>query len=226
MPYLTKNSMLITMVWSIILSISSLSAESLYSCEYNGITSSYHENDARRLQSLGADCRIMSPLEEITCSMGGVRLNYSRSEAEDLLVRHPDATCQINDSLFLAITVRVKNKKPLSLKNKTVIYFPVNGNKLSSKNRAKVKTFAKQHRNMGYTYTITGYASATGSSAKNHTLSLKRAGIVRDTLLAGGINENNIISVDALGEESLRYNTKYEEGRNRAVVIKAFGISN
>lgn len=223
MHFLTKKNTLITFLLTLLLSVSSINAETLYSCELNGKVTTYHENDAKRMQLLGADCRIMNSFEEITCSMKGVRVNYSRSEAEELLSLYPDATCQINDRLFIAISMRVQNTEPLRLKNKTIIYFPVNGKKLSSNNKAKVKAFAKLHRNMGYTYTITGYASATGSSAKNHTLSLQRAGIVRNTLLAGGVNEDNILSVDALGEESLRYNTKYEEGRNRAVEIKAFG---
>jgi len=223
MHYLTKKTIFFTAILTFIFGINSLHAENLYSCNMNGVSTTYHENDARRMQSLGADCRIMNTFEEITCSMRGVRVNYSRSEAEELLSLYPDATCQINDILFVAISMRTKNTEPLTLQNEAIIYFPINGKKLSSNNRAKVKAFAELHRNMGYNFTITGYASATGSSSKNHTLSLQRAGIVRDTLLAGGLNENNILSVDALGEESLRYNTKYEEGRNRAVVIKAFG---
>ena len=222
MHYLTKISTQLFTIF-IFLASSSLSAETLYSCSMNGITTTYHENDAKRMQSLGADCRIMDSFEEITCSMKGVRVNYSRNEVEELLSLYPEATCQINDILFVAISMRTQNAKPMRLRNEDIIYFPVNGKNLSSTNREKVKLFAKLHRNMGYNFTITGYASATGSSSTNHTLSLQRAGIVRSTLLAGGINEDNILSVDALGEESLRYNTKYEEKRNRAVVIKAFG---
>lgn len=223
MHYLTKKSTLFLLILTLLSSISSLSAETLYSCNMNGVVTTYHENDARRMQGLGADCRIMSTFEEITCSMRGVRVNYSRSEAEELLALYPDATCQINDRLFIAISMRTKNTEPLTLKNEEIIYFPVNGKQLSSNDREKVIAFAKLYRNMGYNFTITGYASATGSSANNHTLSLQRAGIVRNALLAGGVEENYILSVDALGEESLRYNTKYEERRNRAVVIKAFG---
>ena len=226
MHYLTKKSILVTLAWMMLLAISSVNAENLYSCSYNGIVTTYHEDDAQRMKVLGADCRIMNTYEHITCSMNGVRVNYSRIEAEELLATYPDANCEINDSLFMSIKRRVSDTKPLPLKSRVNIYFPINGNKLSRKNKTKVKAFAKLHRNMGYTYTITGYASATGSSSKNHTLSLMRAGNVRNTLLAGGINQNNILSVDALGEESLRYNTKYEERRNRAVEIKAFGPVN
>ena len=219
MHYLTKKIILITAFFC----ISTLHAENLYSCNMNGVETTYHENDARRMQSLGADCRIMNTLEEITCSMKGVRVNYSRSEAEELLSLYPEATCQINDILFVAISVRSQNSKPMRLKKEVIIYFPVNGKNLSSSNREKIKVFSGLHRNMGHNFTITGYASATGSSATNHTLSLQRAGIVRNALLVDGVNEDNIISVDALGEESLRYNTKYEERGNRAVVVKVFG---
>ncbi len=223
MHYLTKKSTLFFLLFTLISSVSNLNAETLYSCELNGKMTTYHENDAKRMQLLGADCRIMNSFEEITCSMKGVRVNYSLAEAEELLSLYPQASCEMDNRLFLAFVSVGEKPKPLTLVNKTIIYFPINGKKLSDINYNKVKAFAKRHRNMGYTYTITGYASATGSSAKNHTLSLQRAGIVRNTLLTGGVNEDNILSVDALGEESLRYNTKYEERRNRAVVIKAFG---
>jgi len=223
MHSLIKKNILFSLVLTLFLGISSSHAENLYSCELNGKMTTYHENDAKRMQLLGADCRIMNAYEEITCSMKGVRVNYSLAEAEELLSQYPQASCEMDNMLYLAVVNINEKPKPLTLVKDTIIYFPVNGKKLSSKNHNKIKSFAKRHRNMGYSYTITGYASATGSSARNHTLSLQRAGIVRNTLLAGGINENNILSVDALGEESLRYNTKYEERRNRAVVIKAFG---
>jgi len=223
MHSLTNKSTLLFLLFTLFLSVSTLNAETLYSCEYNGKVTTYHENDARRMQLLGADCRTMNSFEEITCSMRGVRVNYSLAEAEELLSLYPQASCEMDNILFLAFVNISDKPQPLTLVNKTIIYFPVSGKNLSSNNQNKVRAFANLNRNRGYTYTITGYASATGSSAKNHTLSLQRAGIVRNALLADGVNKNNILSVDALGEESLRYNTKYEEGRNRAVVIKAFG---
>lgn len=226
MHYLTKKGFFVVLMCSMCFGVNPLNAENLYSCTYNGQVTTYHEDEAKRMQVLGADCRIMDRYEHITCSMRGARVSYSREEAEELLATYPEANCEINDRLFISLKRRVIGEKALTLKNRLTIYFPINGNMLSKKNLDKVKRFAKLHRNMGYTYTITGFASATGSSSKNHTLSLKRAGNARDTLLAEGINENNILSVDALGEESLRYNTKYEERRNRAVEIKAFGPVN
>jgi len=219
MNYLIKKILCITVLFS----INTLHAESLYGCNLNGITTTYHENDAIRMQELGADCHIMNTFEEITCSMHGVRVKYSKDEAEKLLAMYPQATCQMNDKLFIAIVLRTEHTKPMVLKHKTIIYFPVNGKNLSSTSLTKVRNFTHLHRNLGYNFTITAHASATGSSAKNHTLSLQRAGIVRNALLSNGINEDNILSVDALGEESLRYNTKYEAKVNRAVIIKAFG---
>jgi outer membrane protein OmpA-like peptidoglycan-associated protein len=206
----------------VLIGFNSVQAENLYECELNGKSATYHENDAKRMQLLGAECRIMHPIEEITCSMNGVRVNYSREEAEALLAKYPKATCEINDQLFIAF-VQTAQRRPLSLVKKLVIYFPINGKRLSQSSRNLITAFAKRHRSMGYSFTITGHASATGSASKNHTLSLQRAGVVRDAMLNSGVNENNIISVDALGEESLRYRTQYEERRNRAVVIKAYG---
>jgi len=220
MHYLIKKTIVVLAIS--ILSLEGLNAENLYSCMMNGTNTTYHENDARRLISMGADCRLMNRVEHITCSMRGVRVSYSREEAKKLLVEYPDANCEINDRLFISQYNGAKQTKSLEIVSRLTIYFSVNGKNLSKKSRDQLKAFSRKHRNMGYTYTITGYASATGTSASNHTLSLKRAGIVRNTLLDGGINSENILSVDALGEESLRYKTKYEERRNRAVEIKAY----
>ena len=216
MHYLIKRSLIGVYF---LLSFVGVHAETLYSCNYNGTVTTYHENDAKRMHLLGANCRIMSSAEHITCSMSGVKTDYSRDEAEELLYRYPNAYCEINNQLF---TNSNSSKKSLSIAHKLVIYFQVNKSNLSYKNIQKINSFATRYRNMGYTYTITGYASATGNSSNNHILSLKRAGIVRNKLLDSGINADNILSVDALGEESLRYNTKYEFSLNRAVEIKAY----
>jgi len=204
------------------LGLSSMQANSdaqLYTCGFNGKMASYHENEAKKMQLLGAECRIMNSVEHIICSMRGVKTAYSYTEAEALLYRYPTAYCEMNNQLFVS---SVKQSKGLAIEGKTALYFPVNGTQLSYKNRQKINSFAHKYMNMGYTFTITGYASATGSSSKNHMLSLKRAGVVRTALLNSGIRSSEILSVDALGEESLRYNTSYEFSLNRAVIIKAY----
>ena len=198
--------------------------ENLYSCMYEGKTTTYHENEAKRMILFGAECHLMDNAEHITCSMDGVRVDYSKKEAEELLLSYPNAICEMNDILVRSnkISNSRSNVKPLKLQDRLNIYFLVNSSSLSQKDKFKINAFARVHRNMGYTFTVTGYTSATGSSIKNQNLSLKRAGIVRNSLLDSGINSDKILSVDALGEESLRYRTKHEERRNRAVEIKAF----
>ncbi|HIP14993.1 MAG TPA: OmpA family protein [Sulfurimonas autotrophica] len=218
MHYLIKKNYLIIFGLLLTVSLTSVSADNLYSCQFEGKKVTYHENDARRMLTLGAECYKMTKEEYVTCSMKGVRLTYSFSEAEMLLLKYPDAMCEMNDKLRYGKS----SKNGLVLKSQIVIYFSVNGKVFSKKSRAKILKFAKLHKNMGYVYTITGYASSPGGAAYNHTLSLKRAGRVNDTLISGGVNKVNILSVDAMGEESLRYKTKHEEQRNRAVVIKAF----
>jgi outer membrane protein OmpA-like peptidoglycan-associated protein len=155
--------------------------------------------------------------------MDVVKVSYTREEADKLLATYPRATCEINSSLYISNGEKQHNK-PLKLEKRLIVYFPVNSKRLSQGDKNKLKAFAKRYRKMGYSFTITGYASAPGGSSKNHLLSLKRAGTVNQLLLTYGINPNNIISVDALGEESLRYNTSHEERRNRAVEIKAYKI--
>jgi outer membrane protein OmpA-like peptidoglycan-associated protein len=198
-------------------------SEYLYECLFDGKRASYHENEAKRMQLLGAECHLMQPSEHILCSMDGVKVSYTREEADKLLATYPKATCEINNNLYMAYGEKHYNR-PLQMEKHLVVYFPVNSYRLSQRDREKLKGFAKRYRNMGYIFTITGYASATGSSSKNHLLSLKRAGKVNNILLDYGINLKNIISVDALGEETLRYKTQYEERRNRAVEVKAYKV--
>ncbi len=226
MHYLTSVKIALVSLIVVFISVGNASDENLYSCIYEGKATTYHENEAKRMILIGADCRIMGAVEHITCSMDGVRVDYSRREANNLLLSYPNAICEIGDSLYVSNSTHRSNTKPLKLQNRLTIYFAVNSNRLSKRDKAKIRAFAKVHRNMGNTYTITGYTSATGSSMKNQNLSLKRAGIVRNSLLDSGINADRVLSVDALGEESLRYRTKYEERRNRAVEIKAFGTAN
>jgi len=222
MHYLNKMKWLAFIFVTFIFLINTLHAdESLFSCVYEGKATTYHENEAKRMMLLGAECRLMSGAEHITCSMDGVKVDYSRREADELLLRYPDAICEMNGMLVRSNTAH-SNAQPLQFQDRLIIYFLVNSSRLSTKDKLKIKAFANTHRNMGYSYTITGYTSATGSSLKNQNLSLKRAGIVRNSLLDYGIKADRILSVDALGEESLRYRTKYEEQRNRAVEIKAF----
>jgi len=203
----------------IIITFSHANSDILYSCDFNGKIATYHENEAKRMVLLGANCRNMNEIEHVVCAMNGVKVDYSRNEAEELLYRHPDAYCEMSQKLFTSTT---QKSGGLSLVDKVIIYFPINSNYLSYKSLRKLSIFSQRHRNMGYTYTITGYASATGSASKNKLISLKRAGVVRNTLLNYGIHQDRILSVDALGEESLRYNTQYEFSLNRAVEIKVY----
>ena len=226
MHYLTSVKIALVSLIVVFISVGNASDENLYSCIYEGKATTYHENEAKRMILIGADCHIMGTAEHITCSMDGIRVDYSRREAEELLLSYPNAICEINNRLYISNTTHRDNSKPLKLQSRLTIYFAINSYRLSKKDKAKIRAFAKVHRDMGNTYTITGYTSATGSSMKNQNLSLKRAGIVRNSFLDYGIKADNIISVDALGEESLRYRTKYEESRNRAVEIKAFSSSN
>jgi len=219
-----SNKIFLNIILFLFVSISSMDAsESLYECLFSGTKASYHANEAKRMQLLGAECHIMQSKEYILCSMDGVKVNYTREEADKLLATYPKATCEIDNNLYMAQGQKHYNK-PLYLDKYIVVYFPINSYRLSQKDREKLKWFARRYRKMGYIFTITGYASATGSSSKNHFLSLKRAGKVNNILLNYGINFKNIISVDALGEESLRYNTQYEERRNRAVEVKAYKV--
>ena len=204
------------------------SDETLYSCVFNGKATTYHKNEALRMQLLGAECRLMSQAEHITCSMDGVRLDYSREEAEQLLARYPHAICDIGGVLYIATDASSNSNRDvqhhlMAIRDKITIFFPVNSNRLSSSAYSEISSFVHRNARSGYFFTITGYASATGSHSHNHTLSLRRAGIVRDVMLNNGISPDSILSVDALGEESLRHNTPYEFRENRAVEIKAYG---
>jgi len=229
------HSLINLLLKAILLSIltvvsSSGSDETLYTCFFDGKETTYHKNEALRMELLGAECRLMSQTEHITCSMDGVRLDYSRKEAEELLENYPNAICEIGNMLYASSTGTqsagisvAAPARPMAIQDRLTLYFPVNSNRLSPASRDTIRMFAQRHRQTGHTFTITGFASATGSHGHNHTLSLRRAGIVRSMLISNGVNADNILSTDALGEESLRHNTRREERKNRAVEIKAYG---
>jgi len=195
--------------------------EKLFSCLLAGEKATYHENEAKRLESIGAECHPLSYYEYVTCSMDGVRMQYSRDEAEKILSSYPKAVCDINNILYTYSSY--SSNKPMHIKRKLVIYFSVNSTHLSKSDYQKILNYIQNQYQDEDFITITGYASATGSNAHNHILSLKRATIVKNTLIKNGISSNAILSVDAMGEESLRYNTQHEYKYNRAVEIRAYG---
>ena len=214
----------------LLFSVSCINAsdETLYSCFFDGKYTTYHKNDALRMELLGAKCRLMSEPEHITCSMDGVKLDYSREEANRLLREYPDAICESGSRLYMSGSVSEPGENNPSggssmiMQEKVTVFFPVDSNHLSRLSKTKIRDLVKRYPMKGYMYTITGFTSATGSNAHNHLLSLKRAGIVRNELIKNGVGTNDILSVDALGEESLRHNTKREVRQNRAVEIKVY----
>lgn len=197
--------------------------ERLFSCLLAGEKATYHENEAKRLEGLGAKCHPLSYDEYITCSMDGVRMQYSRDEAKKILLSYPKAVCDIDNSLYTYSSYNSNSHTPMHVRKSLIIYFPVNSNRLSNSNYQKILNFIQNQYQSGELITITGYASATGTNTHNHILSLKRATIVKKTLIKNGIASDAILSVDAMGEESLRYNTQREYKYNRAVEIKAYG---
>ena len=232
-------------------------AEELYSCLYNGTSSTYREAEATRMKALGAVCDKLGADERITCAIDGVKLDYSREESRRLMAANPGAVCEVGNKLILnahddkvtstpvqnqniprrrneahagrAASTPVQNQNiprrlTLDMSEKTVVHFRLGSSKLSRTAHASLANFSRKYGSGAYRFTITGYADASGSSRFNHTLSLKRAGRVRDVLIDYGISEDNILSVDALGEESLRFRTRdgKRSYKNRAVEVRAY----
>ena len=209
-------------------------AEELYSCLYNGTSSTYRAAEVTRMKALGAVCDKLGADERITCAIDGVKLDYSREESRRLMAANPSAVCEMGRKLIInvsAIKVSVTaqprpapRSTAFDMSGKEVVYFRLGSSRLSSSSYAILAAFSRKYGSGAHRFTITGYADASGSSRFNHTLSLKRAGRVRDALIDFGIPEDNIISVNALGEESLRFRTRNGQRfvLNRAVEVRAY----
>ena len=220
-------------VWAAGSAVSS-SAEELYTCLYNGTSSTYRAAEMTRMRALGAVCDPLSAGERVTCSMDGVKLDYSRQEARRVMKANPYAVCEMGDTLIISTAnVKVEVRTPglapaarpaFKLADKEVVHFNLGSARVSSYARSKLANFADNYGSGGYYFTITGYADASGSSRFNHTLSLKRAGRVRDILRDFGISTDRIVSTSALGEESLRLRTRngVRLRYNRAVEVRAY----
>ncbi len=205
-------------------------AEELYSCLYNGTSSTYRAAEATRMRALGAVCDRLTAAERVTCAIDGVKLDYSREESRRLMNEKPDAVCETESKLLVNVRADASQARSTSrhatfdMIGKEIIYFRLGSSRLSARSSALLAAFSRKYGSGSYRFTITGYADASGSSRFNHTLSLKRAGRVRDALIDFGISADNIISVNALGEESLRYRTRNGQPYilNRAVEIRAY----
>lgn len=225
--------------------------DSFFHCEMDGDSATYHQDEVPRMKSLGAIC---TPLANggggglVLCSVGSVQSVFSAQDAAQILDRNMAAVCEVENVLVTSASVTTSssvrqstsvsvasgsatvavvagsNKPAFGMQKKTVVYFNLGSSALVSSEYAKVAEFARYYGNGGHRITITGHTDSSGSSAFNHTLSIKRAGTVRDALIMEGVSMDDVLSVSVLGEESLRYQTS--NGRrfllNRAVELRAY----
>lgn len=233
MTFLTKA---ITAAILLSISASYASANEYYSCQFNGKEASYHEDEVPRMKSLGATCAPLTSANSVVCAVGTVSTIFSVSEAAAVLRSSDRVACSSTGLLVTndrSVVTQVVVTGPIAYlaeghaafehQKTTVVYFKLGSSTLSASEKAKIVEFARYY-GTGHKITITGYTDSTGSAAKNQLLSLKRAGAARNALIGNDVAENNIHSVSALGEESLRIQTADSEalGVNRAVEIKAY----
>ena len=214
----------------------SANANEFYSCQFNGKEASYHQDEVPRMKSLGASCVRLTAATSAVCAVGSVSTIFSLSEAQAVMQSSNRVACSAGGFLVTnqrAVSSQVIVTGPVAVLSRgqatfehqktTVVYFRLGSARLSASERAKIDAFARYYGS-GFRITITGYTDSTGSAAKNQLLSLQRAGAARDVLIANNVSVNSIVSVSALGEESLRYETADSKalGANRAVEIKAY----
>lgn len=224
------------LIAAFILSSNSLSANEFYSCEYNGKEASYHQDEVPRMKSLGAACIPLNAATRLVCSIGSVSSIFSVSEAEAVLNSSNKVSCASGGILIASgghrlnpvvvaseISVLVADRPAFELQKTVVLYFRLGSAKLSKAELSKIAETA-QYYGTGFKMTILGHTDSTGSAAKNHLLSFQRAGAVRDALIRNNVDASDILSVSAMGEESLRYQTEdgIALGANRAVEIRLY----
>jgi outer membrane protein OmpA-like peptidoglycan-associated protein len=90
------------------------------------------------------------------------------------------------------------------------VYFPINGHCLiRATNTEVIKQFAEMAKNTKERILVVGSADKSGTAQYNKALSLKRAKVVADQLVAHGISKNRIKLI-ALGESKARANDEPE----------------
>jgi outer membrane protein OmpA-like peptidoglycan-associated protein len=230
-------SKIIAVFGALLISALPVAANDFYSCVFNGKEASYHRDEVPRMKSLGAECVPLSAATSVVCSVGSVSTIFSVSEAAAVLDSSRRVICSsagimVTNAPDVAssqvvvtgpVAILTDNRPTFAHESTAVVYFRLGSARLSQSELAKVAEFARYYGS-GYRITITGHTDSTGSASRNHLLSVQRAGIVRDALIRNNVSAANILSVSAMGEESLRYVTGdgIALGANRAVEIRAY----
>jgi outer membrane protein OmpA-like peptidoglycan-associated protein len=209
-----------------------------YICTLGNVSSLYYENEAIKLMDAGAECHVAGQSEMVVCAFNNVRQPYAKEEAKIILQSYPDAVCEWSGYLVASssgdrgnIINRESSKEEYTSYRKFKfvkglnIRFPVNKYTIDKKLYNNLSKIMRRYMNGKYLFTITGYASATGSNQYNYMLSLKRAASVKKALESMGVSPASILSVDALGEEALKVRTHREEKKNRIVEIKVYAAN-
>jgi outer membrane protein OmpA-like peptidoglycan-associated protein len=198
--------------------------------------------------SLGAKCEPLAL--PVICAVGSVQSVFSHAEANEILAKgNSRVSCEIAGHLVIGDTVAatvssnplppsttavnahsaelsvvIGDRPSFRMDKKEVVYFAHGSHKLGKMQLQKIRQFVNAYGKGTHMLNITGHADSSGSNSFNHTLSVKRAGAVRNAMIDAGVDASKIISVSALGEESLRYRTKdnHKLPTNRAVEIKAY----
>jgi outer membrane protein OmpA-like peptidoglycan-associated protein len=102
-----------------------------------------------------------------------------------------------------------------------ILYFQTGSTELDPRSRGDLAAATAKAKSMSnIDVSVVGHADATGSDVYNSTLSLRRAQIIRDALVAGGI-PNDVIQVDYYGANNplVPAPRGVPEPRNRRVEI-------
>jgi len=130
-----------------------------------------------------------------------------------------DTTVTIDENKYGTDTIKDVNKGFNSSKDGfRSIYFDFNQYSISDDMRAKVNYDAKEALTKSSKIKISGNCDEFGTDEYNYALGLKRAKIVKDTLISKGVSANKMILV-SLGESTPICSSVSEEcyKRNRRV---------
>ena len=106
-----------------------------------------------------------------------------------------------------------------------IVFFDFNRSDLTGEAQAIVAEAIKAAKTQGAAHiTVTGHTDTVGSDRYNQALAMRRAEVVKDALMAGGIDAAGI-STDARGFHDLLVQTGpgVREPRNRRAVIDLGG---
>ena len=152
------------------------------------------------------------------------------------MLKRPKEAARAYDKGFLLekyvsseeIVASLSPRRSIKVVPAVTLYFGFNRAELGTEGKRQLKALTEamnEYELLSYRFRLAGHTCSLGTKAYNHTLSQKRAGVVRQWLEARGMTGARLVSV-GFGEERPLSDNSTEQGRrrNRRVEVRTIGV--